>query len=369
MAVPHGPLAMHRRAHEAWQKGNIKILKAISKKNVRKHLACTAATLIAVSQSLPALAVPAGITTPEKGELVSLQTASQTVWYSTSPWSERQADLRDALANGKSVTPGVWTKALVGRTLRDSDTPGGYDQKTYGGVAGIDFGNEGVFTADDAMIFGVSAGYIRSDVDFSESDDTSRYKGWVGGLYATYIRGNFFVDTTLKINRLKMEYNATGGVGYRVEPDVDTIGGQIDIGRRYNLTDKVFIEPLATVAYARTSIDSFTVFGTTASFEDAESLKGSVGARIGKVLNKSEGALVTASLTGRVWNEFKGDNTASFSSGLTTTTDDFGGAYGDIGGGLEVTGMNGVSAFLSTGMKFKSDYKDASAKIGLRWNF
>lgn len=339
-------------------------------KNARTHLAGALAALIAVTQAAPTFAAPAGITTPEKHELVSLQTASQTVWYSTSPWNERQADLRDALAAGKSVTPGVWTKALAGRTLRHSDAPGGYNQKTYGVVAGVDFGNEGVFAADDALIYGVSAGYINSDVDFDGSADTSDYRGWVGGLYATYIRGNFFVDTTLKINRLEMEYTGTSGGGFRVKPDVNTIGGQIDIGRRYDVGGNVFVEPLATVAYARTSIDSFTALGTTASFEDAKSFKGSVGARVGKVLNKSEGALVTGTLTGRVWNEFEGDNKASFSAGVVrATNDDFSGAYGDVSGGFEVTGYNGVSAFLSTGLKFKSDYKDASLKVGLRWNF
>jgi outer membrane autotransporter protein len=135
------------------------------------------------------------------------------------------------------------------------------------------------------------------------------------------------------------------------------------------VSGNVFIEPLATVAYARTSTDSFAVFGSTASFEDAKSLRASVGARVGKVLNRSEGAIVTASLTGRVWNEFEGDNEVHFNSGLASASNDFGGVYGDVGGGFEVTGMNGVSAFLSTGVKFKSDYTDASIKLGARLNF
>ncbi|MCE9649099.1 MAG: autotransporter outer membrane beta-barrel domain-containing protein [Parvibaculum sp.] len=334
----------------------------------RKYLMGATAILLAVTQAAPAWAI-AGLPTKERHELASAQTTSQSIWYSTSPWSERQADLRDALANGKSVTPGVWTKGVLGRTLRNTDSIGGYGQKTWGVVAGIDFGSEGVLAAGDAMIFGVSAGHINSDVDFSNSNDTSNYEGWVGGVYATYIRGGFFIDTTLKYNRLEMEYNGTSGGGYRVTPDVETIGGQIDVGQRFDVSGNVFIEPLATLAYAETSTDSFTVGGTTASFEDAKSLKASIGARLGKVLNRSEGAIVTATLTARVWNEFEGDNTARFSNGVTQVSDDFGGAYGDVGGGLEVTGMNGVSAFVATGVKFKSDYTDASIKIGARLNF
>lgn len=257
----------------------------------------------------------------------------------------------------------------MGRTQRSSSSPGGYNQKTFGAVAGIDFGKEGMFTANDAVIFGLSIGAIKSDVDFDGSTDTAKYKGWVGGLYATYIRGNFFIDTSLKYNKLSMEYAGSTPLTFKIKPDVTTIGGQIDMGEHYNLANNYFAESLATLAYAKTSTDSATVLGTTINFEDAKSLKASVGGKIGRVLNKSKDAIVTAALTGRVWNEFKGDNKTNFTSGLAQTTNDFGGAYGDIGASFEVTGTNGLSGFASTSYKFKSSYKDASIRIGLRLNF
>lgn len=335
-----------------------------------RHLSVALMTAgLALTQVTPAFAF-AGLTTSQRQELAAVQSSAQTIWYSTSPWSERQADLRVALANGQSVTPGVWTKGLMGRTLRSSDNgAGGYNQKVYGAVAGIDFGKEGMFTANDAAIFGLSIGAIESDVGFDSSPDNAKYKGWVGGLYATYIRGDFFIDTSLKYNKLSMEYSGFTPLAFKIKPDVTTIGGQIDMGEHYNLANNYFAESLATIAYARTSTDSATIFGTTVNFEDAKSLKASVGGKIGRVLNKSKDAIVTAALTGRVWNEFKGDNKTNFSNGLTQTTNDFGGAYGDIGASFEVTGTNGLSGFASTSYKFKSDYKDASIRVGLRLNF
>lgn len=331
-------------------------------------IAATVASLT-FSQVTPVLAF-SGLTTSQRQELAAVQSSAQTIWYSTSPWSERQADLRVALANGQSVTPGVWTKGLMGRALRSSDNgAGGYNQKVYGAVAGIDFGKEGMFTANDAAIFGLSIGAIKSDVDFDSSPDNAKYKGWVGGLYATYIRGDFFIDTSLKYNKLSMEYSGSTPLAFKIKPDVTTIGGQIDMGEHYNLANNYFAESLATIAYARTSTDSATIFGTTVNFEDAKSLKASVGGKIGRVLNKSKDAIVTAALTGRVWNEFKGDNKTNFNFGLAQTTNDFGGAYGDVGASFEVTGTNGLSGFASTSFKFKSDYKDASIRVGLRLNF
>ncbi len=99
------------------------------------------------------------------------------------------------------------------------------------------------------------------------------------------------------------------------------------------------------------------MLGAKVDFEDAKSLKGSLGARFGRVLNKSEGAIVTASLTAKVWNEFLGDNKTNFNF-AAQTCGDFGGAYGDVGGNCEVTGI-----------KFKSDYKESSIKVGARWTF
>tara|TARA_R110000868_G_scaffold29330_8_gene109035 strand:- start:3719 stop:4765 length:1047 start_codon:yes stop_codon:yes gene_type:complete len=340
----------------------------INNHTVRKYAIAALTATIALSQTAPAFAAPA-LSTAERAELASVQSTSQTVWSSTSPWSERQADLRDAMWAGKSVTPGVWTKGLASRVLRSSSTPGGYNQKTYGVVGGIDFGSRSVFAENDAVIYGATLGYIDSNVDFDNSADKADYTGLVAGLYATYIRNGFYVDTSLKFNQLEMEYTGTTFVTFTVKPDVQTIGGQIDIGNRYDLGRNYFVEPLASLSYAETSTDSVTAIGVGINFEDAKSLKSSVGVRFGRVLNKSEDAIVTASLTGKVWNEFMGENKTNFALGAAQSKDDFGGAYGDVGGNIEVTGMNGLSGFVSTGIKFKDNYTETGIRVGMRLNF
>ncbi|MDO8288146.1 MAG: autotransporter domain-containing protein [Parvibaculum sp.] len=321
-----------------------------------------------------------GVPDAEAFELTRLETAAQSVWYSTSPWLDRQADLRDTLAAGGSVTPGFWLKALGSWASRDSTDAFGiagynftydidYDQNTYGTVAGFDVGGEGVFGKQDAILVGLSGGYVSSDVDFN-SPTNATFEGAVAGLYATYLNGGFYVDVTAKGNLLKMDYSAPTLAGFSASPNVRTYGGQIDTGWRFG--ESLFVEPLATLAYARTSIDSFTVLGTDVDFEDADTLRGSLGLRIGGQTKVSQGTLVSASLTGRVWNEFEGKNNVAFHSEGPDLVldDDFGGAYSEIGGSINVIGTeSGWSGFINGGTKFKNDYTDTSVKVGLRLQF
>ena len=321
-----------------------------------------------------------GVPDAEAFELTRLETAAQSVWYSTSPWLDRQADLRDTLNAGSSVTPGFWLKAFGGWASRDTTDAFGvagynftydidYDQNTYGTVAGLDVGSEGVFGEHDAILVGLSGGYVESDVDFN-SPTGATFKGAVAGLYATYLNGGFYIDATAKANLLKMDYSAPTLAGFSANPNVRTYGGQIDTGWRFG--ESLFIEPLASIAYARTSIDSFTVLGTTVDFEDADSLRGSLGLRIGGQTKVSQGTLVSASVTGRIWNEFEGQNDVTFHSEGPDLTldDDFGGTYSEIGGSINLIGTeSGWSGFINGGTKFKSGYTDTSIKVGVRLQF
>ncbi|MCE9648538.1 MAG: autotransporter outer membrane beta-barrel domain-containing protein [Parvibaculum sp.] len=321
-----------------------------------------------------------GVPDAEAFELTRLETAAQSIWYSTSPWLDRQADLRDTLTAGGSVTPGLWLKAFGGWASRDTTDAFAvagynytydidYDQNTYGAVAGFDVGGEGVFGEHDAILVGLSGGYVDSNVDFN-SPTSATFKGAVAGLYATYLNGGFYIDATAKANLLKMDYSAPTLAGFSASPNVRTYGGQIDTGWRFG--ESLFIEPLATLAYARTSIDSFTVLGTGVDFQDADSLRGSLGLRLGGQAKVSQGTLVSASLTGRVWNEFEGQNDVAFHSEGPDLVldDDFGGAYSEIGGSINVIGTeSGWSGFINGGTKFKSDYTDTSVKVGIRLQF
>ena len=86
-----------------------------------------------------------------------------------------------------------------------------------------------------------------------------------------------------------------------------SIGSRIDTGLKFGGT-RFFVEPQASLAYVATSIDNIAVGGSTVAFEDAQSLRGRLGVRIGGEVARFTNATLGAAVTGSVWQEFLGDN-------------------------------------------------------------
>ncbi|MEN6542638.1 hypothetical protein [Parvibaculum sp.] len=320
----------------------------------------------------------------EASQLPTFLTAAQSIWYDTSPWLDRQADLRDQLKGGEgSVTPGIWGKALgrwASRDLSQTVSAGGtsitnnvdYDQDTYGFVAGVDTGSSNVLGQGDTLLGGVSAGYVTSDQNFKTSPTTAEYKGAVLGVYGTYLKGGFFIDAMAKANLLTMDYKAPSLGGATASPDVKSYGVEVDAGQRFPLSDSAFIEPLASLTYAKTQIDTFSVANSQFDFQDATSFRGSLGLRGGATAYQSSETKVDLSLTGRLWNEFEGDNKMVIRSGGPdlTMTDKFDGTFGEVVGSVNIFGLgDGLSGFVNGGAKFKSNYTSGELTAGIRYEW
>lgn len=340
----------------------------------------------------------------EAFELSSLVTGAQSIWYETSGvWLDRQADLRNQLGSTEAlpegyvskdgpvsappsngnVTPGVWAKAVGSWTSRDSgssfsihnnnynyDTS--YKQNTYGLIAGIDFGKEDVYTSGDAFIFGIMGGYLNSDLDFKVSSTSADYSGGTVGVYGTYLNNGFFANALFKADFLRMDYNASS-MGVSEKSDVNTYGFTLDTGYRFELENKLFLEPVATLSYAKTSMDDLTsIPAAYVAFPNSDSLRGSLGVRFGGEVVTNENYRLEASVTGRIWNEFKAKNHADIYSGGTSfqVTDDFKGAFGEVGGILNIHATaNNWSGFVSGSYKFNGDFKSGSVRGGVRFQW
>ncbi len=339
-------------------------------------------------------------------ELSKAATAAQNIWYETTgTWLERTADLRNFLmARGnmaagagadmpvkarpiapmptRSITPGVWLKALGSWTDRDSnDTFSGigrqfgfdtsYKQKTFGLIGGIDGGWD---YKDSVFMVGLLGGYIDSKVDFNATSNGLDYKGGTVGAYATYLNRGFFFDTVFKADLLKMSWSAPtlGGFGFSApESDANSYGVMVDTGYRIFDNGAFFFEPLGSFAWVRTSIDSINVLGTSLNFGDSDSVRGSLGGRLG-FASMWGATKVEASITGRVWHEFDDPNPLQVvtSGPLLQIQDQFTGTYGDVNGTLNFIGLtSGWSTFANGGVKFNSDFTTVSAKGGFRYQW
>lgn len=330
-------------------------------------------------------------------ELPSIISAAQSLWHaSTGVWLDRTADLRSALLGGcrmgmkdapatcASVSSGAWVKAFGSTAERSPDQQSfglfnktfnydtQYDQDSYGLIGGFDFGrSDSSPHGRGGWLVGVMGGYINSNQAFKNSTTRVDLEGGLVGAYASYLRAGLFVDAQVAANIGEVAFNA-GASGLTANDTADfwSIGATVDTGYRMPIGSGAFFEPGATLSYVNTSIDDLSIFAHTANFEDADSLRGRLGIRVGGTI-VSGGAKFEpfAGLSG--WYEFLGDNNAWIVSNgfLFTANDDTSGFIGEVTAGLNIfsLGDSGVSGFVKGNIQFgENDYQSYGGQLGLR---
>ena len=306
-------------------------------------------------------------------------TAAQDIWYATSPWQDRQADLRDSalLAPGSpgSFTPGVWLKAVGDWTSRTDKigAPAGftfdldYSQDTYGIVGGVDGATR---VGSGVGLVGVAVGYLTSQLNFDSRVGLAdqNYDGWTASVYASYLLGQVFVDGQVKGDFLTLHAD-NGGLSRSIS--VNTYGGQVEAGYRLPIGTGAF-EPVGSLAYATTTIGDGDVLGTILHYGDENSFRGALGLRYSVPVVTSDSYVIKLAADGRVWDEFEGANHATLlSAGLPVGVEDnFSGVFGEVGAGLNLYSHDGhSSAFLTGSYKFKSNYNEGKVAIGYRYQW
>jgi hypothetical protein len=127
------------------------------------------------------------------------------------------------------------------------------------------------------------------------------------------------------------------------------------------------------LAYVNTSFGNMgLVNGAAVQLSNAESFRGSLGARIGLV-DDFQYYKVKLSVTGRIWDEFDNDtiSTLVVTGGPNFTADDnLRGAFGEVSGQANLfSTTSGFTGFLNGGIKFKSNYNEGVVTIGARYQF
>jgi outer membrane autotransporter protein len=154
--------------------------------------------------------------------------------------------------------------------------------------------------------------------------------------------------------------------------DVKSIGAQAEGGWSMAVGGSGFVEPLASISYVRTTFDSITLpMAAGVTFDNATSLRASIGVRVG-ASTSNDNYKLKFNVTGRLWNEFEGDNHVNINSGgpVLRLGDDFGGGFGELSGGANIFSANGnLSAFINGGVKFRSDYHETGITAGFRYQW
>lgn len=322
----------------------------------------------------------------EAFEFVGVGQVANNAWQTaTGVWFERQADLRDGLEGKGDSGAGVWMKIVGGQAERDLEQTytgaggtfvydTGYDQNTVALIGGVDLVTGG--GDNSAWVFGGNIGYVDTDVDFNASPTQASLEGGVFGLYGTYVAGGLFVDATVSALKLDMTYSmptvSSGpGMTSSSSSDVTAYGARIEGGWRFPIGEAAFVEPLAGFAYVRTSIDDLDVPGGSVSFDEVTSLRGNVGVRLGATA-KYDTMKVKFTVLGRAWNEFDGEGATTLVNGGpdVLVNDQFDGAFGEVGAGIDVFGVDErVSAFVSAGYRWNADWTDTTVALGARYRW
>jgi len=270
----------------------------------------------------------------------------------------------------------VWMRGFGGGSSVDNDTgrftvnggratafDGGFDTVTYGGQGGADYGFADLFTGQDRLHLGVMGYYGHTDVDFGVLPVTADVDGYGGGVYATYIHPNFYVDTSVLAG--KLDFRTTDHQrGETDKYDGDTIGASIETGVPITLGQFV-IEPQLQLTYRDVRFDTFeTDTGVRVSSDDGESLKGRAGARFAVNLNPTEGFLLSPYVSASLVQEFLGDNTVDADN--VRVHSDVEGTSFDGGLGVTASFGNAVSVFAEAGGTVGDDVDSARGNLGVR---
>ncbi|HSO47793.1 MAG TPA: autotransporter domain-containing protein, partial [Rhizobiaceae bacterium] len=336
---------------------------------------------------------------------------ANNLWnVSTGTWLERTADLRLGFAQGmigdaatvngltlgadlapeeapvappvamSTLRPGAWFKVYGGHDSRDvtatQSVLGGagsvrfndnLDQDYFGALGGIDTVVDAGPSA--AWIFGIYGGYGHSSLDF-DSGVSIDFEAASVGAYATYLNAGFFFDALFKADFGTADYNATASAG-SFDTDYQSLGGVLDTGYRFDNANW-FFEPKATLSYVSTDVDDAKGFGLPVSFDDGESLRGRLGARLGTSF-VSGAAKWEPFVEASYWNEFSGDYAATISSAGTDVpvNYDAGGSYTEVAVGLNAVEIGGGwSAFAKGNFQFgEDDYTGQTYQGGIRFSF
>ncbi|MFN3389574.1 MAG: autotransporter outer membrane beta-barrel domain-containing protein, partial [Allosphingosinicella sp.] len=245
-----------------------------------------------------------------------------------------------------------------------------YRQDIWGIQGGFDQVSRNVDSRGGLVMFGLTAGYVRSDLEFDARDSEARFSGFNLGGYMTYVTGRFFADVLVKADLLKLDYDSGIAGIVRDDADVRNYGVRLDTGYRIG-NRGFFIDPQATLEYVYTEMDELVVPGTTV-VSQGRSLWGRLGARAGTTIDMG-GIRLEPSIMPSVWHLLDGDNDVRFFSGAETArlTDDRHRTYGEVSGILNMfgTGASNLSGFVKADYRFGTNMSGYGVRAGLRLGF
>jgi outer membrane autotransporter protein len=317
-------------------------------------------------------------------ETATLMAGMQNLWHMTAQGpDERVAGLRQnyaAARNGAAPLPAaaaatdgvsVWGRAFYGEFRRDTALSVGglgYDTSYKQTMQGVQLGVDQMVSKDanGTWVLGALVGYDTSRLRFKADSDKVHYTVWNFGAYASYMSGPWFGDLLIKddLTRVKFDFPSVPGLEKR---DGNSFGAKLTAGGNF-AQDGFDLEPVASVAYVRSTLSDLTAPGSTFDFASGNSFRGTLGLRLSATMDQGMTRFQPFVFAG-IGNEFDAKNEVTMTSGgnAVSFTDKPIHTFGVASAGLNIFGDSGVSGFVKADGLFASHVKSYALWAGLRF--
>lgn len=251
---------------------------------------------------------------------LNIPRAAQATWLrAEDAWDAHMNEKRDArLAGGDGFGQRLWGQLYGGVTAQDgargldgTRIKTGYRQDYYGGQVGFDLA--GKATDKGGMLFGVTGSYISSHLNGRGSTDRSQLGSVELGAYASFLSGPLFANVLGQYGHDRISTRNTT-LGYKDRLNGDSFGAAAQVGVHLG-TDRLYVEPMATLSYVSTDIGNLRALDQTVDFDKRDGLRGKFGGRIGSAIDMKGGGKAVLYVNGAYIHEFEGKAGLDFLSG------------------------------------------------------
>lgn len=309
----------------------------------------------------------------KKLEYLAAPQSVLSIWHTTSDSiAGRQADLRD---RGEA---GAWLRVTGGSGSRDVGVGYTADATAYRiddkytldtttAIGGFDLAYGELGSGN--YIFGFHAGAVRGSLERQSSPTTDEIDGTTLGVYGSWWGQSLTLDATINTNFLTLEQDRPATE--ISSTSVQSVGFRTEAGWRLPMGASFYLQPLASLAYVKSSIKKVVQTSFEAQWSDIDSLRAALGVRMGGDLMAGK-AKLGYWLTARAWNESGADTVVTIKTPVedVTMANDLGGSFQEVGLGVNVSNQKGtLNVFASGNTQFASGMDDYNLSLGarLRW--
>jgi len=321
-------------------------------------------------------------------QFATLPSQVEALWYATAAKTDRQADLRDQLAgvwgDRSDGHTGFWAKIDADTASRDvtqtyatGNAAYSYDASYRQDIGEMSFGYDGL-QRDRAGVggfaYGLYGSYVTADTRFDVDSTRTRFSGWSLNGYGSYVGpGGLYASGNVGGEWLRAKLQAPDLTGYTEQhSDISIYGASGEAGVRRPFLWGSTLEPNVGASYMHADIDSVASAGAGFLYNDPDSLRLSLGARMSGDTGLSAGQWRTRyALSLKAVDDVLASNRMTLASAGPDLQilDGFGKAFGEMKASLTGDSRDGWSVSGGLRYRWNDHYNEEGVTASVRLRF